>query len=90
MAVAEPAMSQNCIIERLRTAYFREHARAEFKRFPGAFRLLCFRIFGRLAKSCPGNAGWQRDLIVSYKKIADCARPKGVPISRALEIAKAK
>src|ERR1019366_1692035 len=28
-------------------------------------------IFDRLAKSDPGNAGWQRDLSVSYAKLAD-------------------
>jgi hypothetical protein len=27
-------------------------------------------MFDRLAKADPGNAGWQRDLIVSYTKLA--------------------
>jgi len=27
-------------------------------------------IFDRLAKSDPGNAGWQRDLMVSYTRLA--------------------
>jgi hypothetical protein len=46
-------------------------------------------IAERLAKFDPGNAGWQRDLIVSYKKIADCSPPKRANLSRALEIAQA-
>ena len=29
-------------------------------------------IADRLAKSDPGNAGWQRDLSVSYKRSATC------------------
>jgi tetratricopeptide repeat protein len=31
----------------------------------------------RLAKSDPGNAGWQRDLSVSYNKIGDVQRAQG-------------
>jgi tetratricopeptide (TPR) repeat protein len=31
-------------------------------------------IISRLAKSDPGNAGWQRDLSVSYAKLADAYR----------------
>ena len=31
-------------------------------------------ITDRLAKSDPGNAGWQRDLSVSYAKLADAYR----------------
>jgi len=46
-------------------------------------------IAERLAKSDPGNALWQHDLIVSCKKIADCSPPgeKRANLSRALEIA---
>ena len=33
-----------------------------------------FAIIDRLAKSDPGNAGWQRDLSVSYAKLADAYR----------------
>jgi hypothetical protein len=48
-------------------------------------------IAERLAAADPGNAGWQRDLIVSYKKIADCSPPeeRRDHLSRALEIAQA-
>ena len=31
-------------------------------------------VFERLAQSDPGNAGWQRDLSVSYAKLADVYR----------------
>jgi len=31
-------------------------------------------IISRLAQSDPGNAGWQRDLSVSYAKLADAYR----------------
>jgi hypothetical protein len=34
-------------------------------------------IRDRLAKSDPGNAGWQRDLSVSYAKLAVVLRKKG-------------
>jgi hypothetical protein len=33
--------------------------------------------FDRLAKSDPGNAGWQRDLSVSYEKIGDVLVAQG-------------
>jgi len=48
-------------------------------------------IIERLANSDPGNAEWQRDLIISYKKIADCSPPKvrRANLSRALEITQA-
>jgi hypothetical protein len=29
-------------------------------------------IFDRLAKSDPGNAGWQRDLAISNERLGDC------------------
>jgi hypothetical protein len=34
-------------------------------------------ISDRLAKADPGNAGWQRDLSVSYSKLADAFRKAG-------------
>jgi hypothetical protein len=34
-------------------------------------------IFDRLAQSDPGNAGWQRDLSVSYAKLADVSKKNG-------------
>ena len=34
-------------------------------------------ICERLAKSDPGNAGWQRDLAVSYSKLASAFRKGG-------------
>jgi hypothetical protein len=34
-------------------------------------------IADRLAKSDPGNAGWQRDLSVSYNKIGDVLVAQG-------------
>jgi hypothetical protein len=34
-------------------------------------------IRDRLAKSDPGNAGWQRNLSVSYKKVGDTYRKAG-------------
>jgi hypothetical protein len=34
-------------------------------------------IFDRLAKSDPGNAGWQRDLSVSFGKIGDVQKEQG-------------
>ena len=34
-------------------------------------------IIGRLAKADPGNAGWQRDLSVSYSKLAGAFRKAG-------------
>jgi hypothetical protein len=34
-------------------------------------------IFDRLAKSEPGNAGWQRDLSVSYNNIGDVLVAQG-------------
>ena len=34
-------------------------------------------IMERLAKSDPGNAGWQRDLSVSYKKVGDVQVAQG-------------
>jgi len=34
-------------------------------------------IADRLAKADPGNAGWQRDLSVSYKKLADVSKRSG-------------
>lgn len=34
-------------------------------------------IADRLAKAGPGNAGWQRDLAVSYSKIAGVLRRQG-------------
>jgi hypothetical protein len=43
----------------------------------------------RLAASDAGNAQWQRDLIISYNKIADCApSERRAYLSRALDIAK--
>ena len=45
-------------------------------------------IRDRLAKSDPGNAGWQRDLIVSYVKIAEADPPQArTMLTRALEVA---
>ena len=40
-------------------------------------------IFERLAQSDPGNAGWQRDLSVSYDKDRRCADGAGRSQSRA-------
>ena len=37
------------------------------------------RIAERLAKSDPGNAGWQRDLSVSYNKVGDVLVDQGRP-----------
>ena len=34
-------------------------------------------IFGRLAQANPGNAGWQRDLLVSFNKIGDVLKAQG-------------
>ena len=34
-------------------------------------------IFDRLAKADPGNAGWQRDLSVSYNKVGDVLVAQG-------------
>jgi hypothetical protein len=36
-------------------------------------------IAERLAKSDPGNAGWQRDLAVSYSKLAEMSRRSNEP-----------
>ena len=42
----------------------------------------------RLAKAAPGNADWQRDLIVSYVKISEIDRPKSKALlTAAAEIA---
>ena len=38
-----------------------------------------FAIVDRLAKSDPGNAGWQRDLSVSYEKVGDVQVAAGRP-----------
>jgi tetratricopeptide (TPR) repeat protein/pimeloyl-ACP methyl ester carboxylesterase len=43
-----------------------------------------FAIANRLAKSDPGNAGWQRDLSVSYNKIGDVQVDQG-NLSEALK-----
>ena len=42
----------------------------------GALKSYCdsLAIIDRLAKSDPGNAGWQRDLSVSYAKLASAYR----------------
>ncbi len=37
----------------------------------------CQEIFDRLAKADPGNAGWQRDLSVSYNKVGDVLVAQG-------------
>jgi hypothetical protein len=39
-------------------------------------------IISRLATSDPGNAGWQRDLSVSYIKSAACKRRKAISRAR--------
>ena len=45
-------------------------------------------IADRLAKADPGNAGWQRDLIVSYVKMAEADRSQAkVMLTHAAEIA---
>ena len=36
-----------------------------------------FAIFDRLAKADPGNAGWQRDLSVSYERVGDVLVAQG-------------
>ena len=36
-----------------------------------------FAIIDRLAKSDPGNAGWQRDLSVSYREVGDVQMAQG-------------
>ena len=43
-------------------------------------------ILERLAKADPGNAGWQRDLIVSYVKLRDVTGDKMYD-AQALDIA---
>ena len=42
-------------------------------------------IFERLAKADPGNAGWQRDLIVSFVKLGEVTGDKAY-VAQALEI----
>jgi Flp pilus assembly protein TadD len=38
---------------------------------------LALAIFNRLAQADPGNAGWQRDLSVSYEKVGDVLVAQG-------------
>ena len=44
----------------------------------------------RLAKSDPGNAGWQRDLAVSYANLADVYRRSNEPDKALAALGKAK
>jgi hypothetical protein len=40
-------------------------------------------IADRLAKSGPGNAGWQRNLSVSYERVGDVQKAQGDLVCRA-------
>ncbi|MEO8630904.1 MAG: hypothetical protein ABI612_22825, partial [Betaproteobacteria bacterium] len=44
------------------------------------------RIRERLAQADPGNAGWQRDLIISFVKLSEVTGEKSYA-SRALQVA---
>src|SRR5260370_4864213 len=41
------------------------------RRPPRSTLFPCTALFRSLAKADPGNAGWQRDLSVSYNKVGD-------------------